>query len=240
MKKYLPLIVVVMACAMVVPIAHAQSNNLGYTPLEPIPGLTTDLTNGNNLPSIINAIFKILITIGALFAVLMLTVGGIQYMVSASAEMKATGIDKAKAALWGIVLLAASWLILYTINPNLLNFSLNPCPAGAVGCTVTGPSTTASGTNTASALPTPDVVSKDTASAAVNSNVATDPSNPNQALSLTVPLGCAPTDPCGQEMRTKINNFNAACSAQHGTSQVVSGTSVGGTSATQDYICKTQ
>ncbi len=94
MKKYLPLIVMVMLCATFVPVTHAQGTNLGYTPLEPIPGLTTDLTNSNNLPSIINAIFKILISIGALIAVLALTVGGIQYMTSSSAEMKTTGIEQ--------------------------------------------------------------------------------------------------------------------------------------------------
>lgn len=126
------------------PCPHGTSANggcdLGYTPLEPIPGLTDspDLTNSSNLPTIINAIFKIFITVGALLAVLMLTIGGIQYMVSPSAEMKNEGINRAKAALWGIVLIAASWLILYTINPKLLEFNLNPCPNGAVGCTITG------------------------------------------------------------------------------------------------------
>src|SRR6185437_6850958 len=48
--------------------------NLGYTPLEPIPGVTTgfDITNPANLPVLINAVFKILFTIGALMAVVML------------------------------------------------------------------------------------------------------------------------------------------------------------------------
>lgn len=118
--------------------SNTTNGNLGYTPLEPIPGLTSnpDLTNPGNLPVIINAIFKVLITVGALLAVLMLTVGGIQYMTSGSAGEKNIGIKRAQAALWGIVLIAAAWLILYTINPALLNFTLNPCPDG-VNCTIT-------------------------------------------------------------------------------------------------------
>ena len=118
--------------------------SLGYTQLEPIPGLTSltgsgpgSLVDPNNLHNIINAVFKILITAGALIAVLSLTVSGVQYMISGSAKGKNAGRRRAEAALWGIVLIAASWLILNTINPALLNFSLNPCPAGSSGCTVT-------------------------------------------------------------------------------------------------------
>jgi hypothetical protein len=134
------------------PTCALTGGNLCYTPLEPIPGITTtDLTNPNSLPAIVNAIFKILITVGALMAVLTLTIGGIQYMVSGSAATKSGGIKRAKAALWAIVLIAASWLILNTINPTLLNFSLNPCPQGDVGCTVTAApnsNTPANNTNT--------------------------------------------------------------------------------------------
>ncbi|HEV8666379.1 MAG TPA: hypothetical protein VN665_00840, partial [Candidatus Paceibacterota bacterium] len=49
--------------------------NLGYTPLEPIPGLTTnstgtyDLTTTAGFSNLIDAIFKILISVGALLSV---------------------------------------------------------------------------------------------------------------------------------------------------------------------------
>ena len=53
--------------------------DLGYTPLEPIPGVTTN-TNGGamNFATLLGSIYKIAITIGALFSVLMLTVSGIR------------------------------------------------------------------------------------------------------------------------------------------------------------------
>ncbi|MGC9602425.1 MAG: pilin [Minisyncoccia bacterium] len=132
------------------PAATAPANtgtNLPYQALEPIPGLTTnpDLTNPGNLPTIVNAIFTILISVGALLAVLMLTVGGIEYMVSSTIKTKQEGLKRAQAALWGIVLIAASWLILNTINPKLLSFNLNPCTQDMQQqglCTVTANSNT--------------------------------------------------------------------------------------------------
>jgi len=124
--------------------------NLGYTPLEPIPGLNSpNLVAPGSLPAIINAIFTILITAGALIAVLSLTIGGIQYMTSASATLKNAGIKRAQASMWAMLLIAGTWLILHTVNPALLNFSLNPCPSGSSGCTVSGysiPNTTLSNT----------------------------------------------------------------------------------------------
>src|SRR6185437_1918560 len=49
---------------------------------------------------------------------------------------KQDGLRRGRAALWGMALLAGAWLILYTINPQLLKFNLNPCPAGSSGCTI--------------------------------------------------------------------------------------------------------
>jgi hypothetical protein len=56
----------------------------------------------------------------------MLTVSGVRYM---TAELGLPQMQKAreriKASVFGLLLLAASWLILNTINPDLLNFNLN-------------------------------------------------------------------------------------------------------------------
>jgi hypothetical protein len=70
----------------------------------------------------------------------MLTIGGFQYMLSTSLPNKQQGLKRTQAAIWGIVLIAAIWLILHTINPALLNVNLDPCaglPAGS--CNVTAP-----------------------------------------------------------------------------------------------------
>jgi hypothetical protein len=114
--------------------------NLGYTPLEPIPGLTTDtsgkydLTSATGFANLINAIFKILISGGALIAVLSLTIGGVQYMTANTMGNKKNGLDRAKASIYGILLIAAIYIILNTINPHLLSFNFNPCPVNSSTC----------------------------------------------------------------------------------------------------------
>lgn len=111
------------------PLNSAQGKNLGYTPLEPIPGLTSgnfDVTNPANLPILINAIFTILVSVGALFSVAMLTLSGIRYMLSDIVTDKERAKLRIRASLYGLLLIVASWLILHTINPQLLNFTFNP------------------------------------------------------------------------------------------------------------------
>lgn len=110
--------------------AHAASglNCAGgtctYTPLEPLPTGDANAQNGQNFPAFVSGLFRVLITFGGLFAVVMLVVAGIGYMLSESALDIDKAKDRAKAALWGLLLLAGSWLILNTINPELLNFKL--------------------------------------------------------------------------------------------------------------------
>ena len=100
--------------------------NLGYTPLEPIPGITSDDGQGISFPKMIRNIYYVAIVIGALFSVLMLTLSGIRYMLSDVVTDKSKAIQRIKACLYGLVLIAASYLILNTINPQLVKFSLNP------------------------------------------------------------------------------------------------------------------
>jgi hypothetical protein len=58
----------------------------------------------------------------------MLTVAGIEYMVSDVPNVKLGAKDRASAAILGLLILAGSVLILQTINPNIVKFSnlLNP------------------------------------------------------------------------------------------------------------------
>jgi hypothetical protein len=142
-----------------------QGCALGYTPLEPIPGFTS---NTLDFQSLLNSVFKILFTVGALLAVLMLTIGGVEYMVAESVGKKAGALHRAQNALWGMLLLAASYLILNTINPQLLTFNLAPCalndtctetsqstPPATPGGTSNGASNNNGDTTLASAVPTP-------------------------------------------------------------------------------------
>jgi hypothetical protein len=177
--------------------------NLGYTPLEPIPGITSgsfDVTNPSNLPQIISLVFKILITIGALFAVLNLTIGGIQYMTAEAVGNKTGGIKRAQNALKAILLITMSWLILNTINPNLLRFTFAPpcvTSSNGSGCVVTAtpndPFATGS-INTTQPTPLPPDIAQEiqnsktaplTATDCSDTRTVLDPSNQGSCFSLS-------------------------------------------------------
>ncbi len=88
------------------------------------PQFTTAF-NSSSLPEYINNVFKIILSVGAIMAVLRIAYGGFMYM--GSADM--WGNEKAakeiiQDALIGLLLLFAIYLILYQINPNLLNLNV--------------------------------------------------------------------------------------------------------------------
>jgi len=101
----------------------AIGNQLGYCPLEPLPGLQN--VANINFAQFLGAIFKLLITAGALFAVILLVIGGIGYIISGSGVEIGEAKRRIWAALYGFIILVGAWLLLYTINPTLLNFNLN-------------------------------------------------------------------------------------------------------------------
>jgi len=105
--------------------ATQGDGNLDYTPLEPLPGLN-NIQSGRDrrLADMLQAVFRILISLGGFSAVIMLVFGGVTYMMSDVVHKKTTALKRIQAALWGILLLVASWLILKTINPQLLTFEL--------------------------------------------------------------------------------------------------------------------
>jgi murein DD-endopeptidase MepM/ murein hydrolase activator NlpD len=98
----------------------------------PLPTLSTlstplkDSTGGNVMVSFladyINAAYRFLLGAGALVAVVMMMIGGLQYTL---ARGKAKYIDKAKTritnAITGMVLLLAAYNIGYLIDPNIVN-----------------------------------------------------------------------------------------------------------------------
>ncbi len=92
-----------------------------YTPMEAIPGFGKPA----DFPTYIMAVYKFgLWTIG-ISAMLMIVLGGYMYLVSAG---NASQTGKAKGviadAIVGLILALVSWLLLYTINPDLVQFNI--------------------------------------------------------------------------------------------------------------------
>lgn len=104
------------------PPTGASIDKLQYVPLEP---LTPNAATYPDLASYLSTAYSVLLTLGALIAVITFTIGGVVYMTSDAVGKKSAAVERMKAAVWGLLLLAASYLILQTINPNLLNFNLS-------------------------------------------------------------------------------------------------------------------
>lgn len=104
--------------------AHAQT----FVSLTHIPGLT----ESGDLPTLLRNLFLITIGFAAMLGVIMIAVGGVQYMGSDSFSSKGEGRKRIFSAVQGLFIILASYLILNTINPQLLNINIIvPPPTGA-------------------------------------------------------------------------------------------------------------
>ena len=106
--------------------ADTQIAAVEYTPLQSLPGtgiqkgvafktLSADLFN--------NAVFFV-IGIAIVLAVLMIVIGGIQYMGSDAFTSKEDAKSKITMALFGLLIAFGAWLLLNTINPDLVTFKI--------------------------------------------------------------------------------------------------------------------
>lgn len=75
----------------------------------------------NALSKYVNFMIKIAIGIAAVLAVIMIVMGGIQYMTSELISSKEEGKKRITNAVFGLLIALGSYLILFTINPNLLD-----------------------------------------------------------------------------------------------------------------------
>ena len=95
-----------------------------YCLLAPIPGLSEVNPANTDLGDYLNIIIKFAIGFAGALAVIMMVLGGIQYMSPDALSGKSEGRERITYALGGLLLALASYLILNTINPNLVNLHL--------------------------------------------------------------------------------------------------------------------
>lgn len=101
-----------------------------YNLLTPIPefcegGISKCQYVPGNFGKYLNALLRLTIILAAILSVIVIVYGGFQYMTSESLGMKEEGRERIRNAVVGLILLSASFLILNTINPNILNFKLD-------------------------------------------------------------------------------------------------------------------
>jgi hypothetical protein len=165
-------------CFLLLPnsLVHAQSNTgstptdvtqAQYTLLTPLPELngncpsgstcnangTSNSINSIDLSQFISYAYKFMLALAVVLAVFMITVGGFEYMLSGAANTKSDALKKIQDAVWGLLLALVAYLLLYTIDPNLVSTS-NLCipPIGQTTCSSGGGLATTGGTTPASGL----------------------------------------------------------------------------------------
>lgn len=105
-----------------------QGGQCTYIPLEQLPGM--DRVEGIRDPAhfgaYLTAAFRIFIILGGMFAVATFVFGGVTYMTTLESGRKDWARKQMQRAVYGILLLLGSYLLLYTINPELTIFRFNP------------------------------------------------------------------------------------------------------------------
>lgn len=94
-----------------------------YTLLEPSLFGTTATTTLTFI-EYANKAFKVLLSLTIGLAILFIVIGGIEYTTSALPNVKSDGKERIKGALWGLFIALLSYLVLYTINPELVKWDL--------------------------------------------------------------------------------------------------------------------
>ena len=97
---------------------------LQYQPLEPLPSPSGIPVNSSDLGQYLQNIIQLIIGIAGVLAVIMIVLGGVQYLSTDAINQKSEGRKKIGNALWGLLLAALAWLILNTINPKLLDIKI--------------------------------------------------------------------------------------------------------------------
>ncbi len=104
-----------------------QSDKDGYCLLVPIPinGDLSNTTNKVDIGSYIKNIVTLAIGVAGALAVLRIIFGGIQYMTTEAFEGKSDARSIINDAVIGLLLVLSSYIILYTVNPKLVEFDIN-------------------------------------------------------------------------------------------------------------------
>jgi len=113
-----------------IPAAHAQGQiTTQYTLLSPLPCLGNSCPGNDksgttaNFQTYVSYAYNLFIALAAVAAVFMIVYGGFEYVTSTIPGNKNDGKKRIESALWGLLLVLASWLILRTINPHFVEIS---------------------------------------------------------------------------------------------------------------------
>lgn len=133
-KKIFSLLALVTIFLIHVPKTSAQQQGgtvlpTDYAVLVPLPGTTYNCPNNpgvecSDLERYLPAAFNLTIGIAVALAFIVITYGGVLYATSDALSGKSAGREAIENALWGLLLVIGAYVILQTINPRMLDFTL--------------------------------------------------------------------------------------------------------------------
>lgn len=188
-------------------ISYAQEVPKDYTLLAPLPGITAPGQTTTNIQTYLPGAFTFLLGFAGLLAFVMISWSGFQYMTTDAVFGKSQAKENLTNAIYGLVLVLASYAILYTINPKILDFNLNlqrvpASQSGTVSASPTGNSCTNCKTLTSLNLPyTPGAgsnpqISESTGVKLQNLNTKLKDANINWAITEAFPPTITHQNPC--------------------------------------------
>lgn len=119
-KSILLVLLLAMAFSPFLALAQASVNPCS------VEGVRAATNKASTLPKCINQIYVWSLGVGALLALLMTVIGGYYYMTAhGNAEQSAKGVEMIWGSVIGLALLFGAYLLLRTINPDLVDFKTN-------------------------------------------------------------------------------------------------------------------
>ncbi len=109
-------------------ITNVSAQIQDYAPLEPLPyyGYQTVSGESYTLSVYLETVFAFGISLAGILAVLMIVVGGMQYIIAyGNPGQVEKAKDRITQALYGLLLAVCAWLILNTINPDFVKGTLD-------------------------------------------------------------------------------------------------------------------
>ena len=128
MKYFLTITILgLILCTNFIPQTVSAQKATDYNLLAPIPlsGAGSGETQTTTAGPYIKGLFQLIIAIAGALAVVKIIFGGIQYMSTDAFTGKNEAKTTIENAIWGLILAISAWLILYTINPKLVEFNLS-------------------------------------------------------------------------------------------------------------------
>ncbi len=104
----------------------------------PLPGQSGTLDSNTSLACYINGLYQLAIAVAVSLAILMIVIDGFKYMTSEAVGNKKDALAGIRSALFGLIILLASVLVLNIINPQIASLSVAGFGGGNSACSAGG------------------------------------------------------------------------------------------------------